>query len=58
MTITEQEEFLKNKSKLKKIRTAILTYLDGTGWAWDPALSIFLDQVDSMLFGTGGNFEG
>lgn len=43
--------------KLKKIRSAILIYLDRTGWTWDPHLSNLLCQVDSLLFGRNRVFN-
>ena len=37
------------RQKLKKIRSAILNYLDSNGWPWEPVWSNLLSQVDENL---------
>ena len=39
-----------NKRKLKRVRKAILAFLDKNQWFWDRAISQLLEQVDSRLF--------
>jgi len=37
--------------KFRRIRHEIIKQLNRTHWAWNPGLSILLDQVDAQLFG-------
>jgi hypothetical protein len=46
-----------NRKKIKRIRGAILTYLDKNNWPWSWSFSLLLDQIDSKLFGMRSDLD-